>query len=136
MRRYDFARGQLVYAAGEPARNCLVVVRGALALNFSTPQGLSAFSLLGPGKIVGDLALIDGGPQPLACVAREATIAFEVDRIGFELLRRGGNVAALLFFEAVTSGVVAILRKASAHMARIAPARAAGPVCQPVREAT
>ena len=126
LRAYDFARGQLVYAAGEPAHNCLVVVRGALALNFSTPQGLSVFSLLGPGGIAGDLALIDGGPQPLACVAREATIAFEVDRIGYELLLRGGSVVALRFFEAVTSGVVGILRKASAHMARIAPERASG----------
>jgi Cyclic nucleotide-binding domain len=94
LRAYDFARGQLVYAVGEPARNCLVVVRGALALNFSTPQGVSPFSLLGPGGIAGDLALIDGGPQPLACVAREATIAFEIDRIGFELLLRGGSVVA------------------------------------------
>jgi uncharacterized protein len=123
LRRRDFARGQLVYAAGEPARNCLVIVRGALAMNFSAPQGLSAFSLLGPGRIVGDLALIDGGPQPLACVAREDTIAFEMDRIGFELLQRGGSIVALRFFEAVTSGVVAVLRKASAHMARIAPER-------------
>jgi predicted NAD/FAD-binding protein/CRP-like cAMP-binding protein len=136
LRLYEFARGQLVYAAGEPARNCLVVVRGALGLNFSTPQGLSGFSLLGPGRIAGELALIDGGPQPLACVAREATIAFEIDRIGFELLRRGGSIVAWRFFEAVTSGVVGLLRKASAHMARIAPERAPGPVSEPVREAT
>jgi CRP/FNR family cyclic AMP-dependent transcriptional regulator len=113
----------VVFAAGEPARNCLVILRGALALKFSTPQGVSMFSLLGPGKIVGDLALIDGGPQPLACIAREDTIAFEMDRIGFELLLRGGSVVALKLFEAVTSGVVAVLRKASAHMARIAPER-------------
>ena len=123
LKRYDFSRGQLVYAAGETARNCLVVVRGALARNFATPRGMSPFSLHGPGKIVGEIALIDGDPHPLACVARESTIAFEVDRIGFELLRRGGSVVALKFMEAVTSGLVAVLRRAGGHMARIAPVR-------------
>ena len=68
---------------------------------------------------------LDLGPQPLACVAREDTIAFEMDQIGFDLLRRGGGVVALKFFEAVTSGAVAVLRKAGAHMARLAPARLA-----------
>ena len=89
---------------------------------------MSPFSLHGPGKIVGEIALIDGDPHPLACVARESTIAFEVDRIGFELLRRGGSVVALKFLEAVTSGLVAVLRRAGGHVARIAPVRPlAGP---------
>ncbi|HLQ91321.1 MAG TPA: cyclic nucleotide-binding domain-containing protein [Xanthobacteraceae bacterium] len=119
LKRFDFSSGQLVYAYGEPARNCLVVVRGALSLNFATPQGRSNFSLLGPGKIAGELALIDGGTQPLACVAREPTIAFEIDRMGFDLFRRGGSVVALRFFEAITGSAANLLRRASAHMARI-----------------
>jgi CRP-like cAMP-binding protein len=123
LRRYDFARGETVYAAGEAARNCLIIVRGALSLHFASPQGTSPCALLGPGNIAGSLALIDGGPQPLACVAREATIAFEIDRVGFDLMRRGGSIVAHKFFEAVTAGAVGALRKVSAHMARIAPER-------------
>ena len=121
LKRYDFSHGQLVYDAGERAHNCLIVVRGALGLNLATPRGISPFSLHGPGQIVGELALIDGGAHPLACIARETTIAFEVDRIGFDLLCRGGSVMALKFMEAVTSSLVAVLRRADGHMARIAP---------------
>jgi hypothetical protein len=56
-------------------------------------------------------------------VAREATIAFEVDRIGFELMRRGGSVVAFKFFDAVTSSLVGVLWKAGAHLARVWPER-------------
>ena len=90
-------------------------------MNFPTPAGTSTFAVYGPGKMVGELCLVDGGPQPLTCVAREPTIAFEVDRIGFELMRRGGSVVAFKFFEAVTSSLVGVLRKAGAHLARISP---------------
>jgi CRP-like cAMP-binding protein len=120
LQQYHFEPGQLVYAAGQPPGGCLIIVRGALGLNFSTTAGMSMFSVLGPGRVVGELALIDGRPQPLACVAREPTIAFEVDRIAFERMSRGGTMPAYKFFEAVTTSVVAALRRASAHQARLA----------------
>jgi uncharacterized protein len=127
LKRYDFSRGQLVYAEGEAPRGCLIVVRGALSMNFSTPAGTSMFAVYGPGRMVGELALVDGAPHPLACIARESTIAFEVDRIGFDLLGRGGSVVSFNFFDAVTSGIVATLRKASAHLSRISPERSGAP---------
>ena len=46
LKRYDFMRGQTVYAVGEPARSCLVIVRGALSLNFSSSQGIRPFRCL------------------------------------------------------------------------------------------
>ena len=39
LKRYEFQRGQVVYAEGEAPRNCLIVVRGALSMKFSTPAG-------------------------------------------------------------------------------------------------
>ena len=120
LKRFDFTRGQLVYATGAAAQSCLVIVRGALSTNFPTATGGGMFSVRGPGQMMGELALLDGGPQPLDCRAREATIAFELSRIQFELLRKGGSVVALRFFEAVTSSIVTMLRKANAHWARLA----------------
>jgi CRP-like cAMP-binding protein len=119
LKRFDFTRGQLLYAAGEPPRSCLLIVRGALSMNLPTTTAAAMFAVRGPGQMMGELALVDGGPQPLDCMAREPTIAFELDRMQFELLRRGGSVVALRFFEAVTSSIVATLRKANAHLARL-----------------
>jgi CRP/FNR family cyclic AMP-dependent transcriptional regulator len=134
LKRIDFTRGQLVFATGEAPRSCLLIVRGALSMNFSTATGGAMFLVRGPGQMMGELALVDGGPQPFDCMAREPTIAFELDRIQFELLRRGGSVVALRFFEAVTAGIVAILRKANAHLARLSAERqsAAAPTSAPL----
>ena len=87
---FDFSRGQLVYAAGEAPRSCVLIVRGALSMNFHRQTGAVMFAVRGPGQMMGELALLDGRPQPLDCVAREPTILFEIDRDQFELLRKGG----------------------------------------------
>jgi CRP/FNR family transcriptional regulator, cyclic AMP receptor protein len=123
LKRFDFTPGQLLYPTGEAPRSCLLIVRGALSMNCPTATGVAMFSVRGPGQMMGELALMDGGPQPLDCMAREPTIAFELDRIQFELLRRGGSMMALRFFKAVTSSIVATLRKANAHFARLAAER-------------
>ena len=120
LKRFDFTRGELFYARGEAAQSCLIIVRGALSMSFPAATGGVMFSVRGPGQMMGELALLDRGPQPLDCIAREPTIAFELDRSQFELLRKGGSVVALRFFEAVNSGIVTTLRKANAHLARLA----------------
>ncbi len=127
LRRFDFSRGQLVYAAGEAPRSCVLIVRGALSMNFHRQTGAVMFAVRGPGQMMGELALLDGRPQPLDCVAREPTILFEIDRDQFELLRKGGSVVALRFFDAVTAGIVATLRKANAHLARLSSERQSQP---------
>jgi predicted NAD/FAD-binding protein/CRP-like cAMP-binding protein len=125
LKRFDFAPGELVYAAGEEARSCLIIVRGAQSMSF--PRGEAAiFAIRGPGQIIGELALMDGGTQPFDCRTREPTIAFELDLVQFELLRRGGSVMAQRFFETVTSSIVTTLRKADAHFARLMAERRLG----------
>lgn len=122
LKRFDFVAGQCVYAAGEMPRSCLMIVRGGMSMNQPGTIRSAAFAVRGPGQIMGEIALLDDGLQPLDCMAREPTIAFELDRIQFEALRQGGSVLALRFFDAVTSSAVATLRKGSAHLARLAAA--------------
>ncbi|MGE3919186.1 MAG: cyclic nucleotide-binding domain-containing protein, partial [Hyphomicrobiaceae bacterium] len=127
LRRYDFDKGHRVYEAGETTHGCLIVVRGALALQLPRAAGSAPFAVLGPGRIAGQIGLLDPGPHPLACVAREPTIAFEVDSVTFDIWMRGGSKVALQYFEGVTEATVAVLRKASAHLARLAPDAALTP---------
>ena len=122
LKRFDLARGQLVYAAGEAPRSCLLIVRGALSMNWPAATG-AAMSRCAVRADDGRACARGRAPQPLDCMVRESTIAFELDRSRFELLRSGGSVAALRFFDAVTSGIVATLRKANAHLARLAAER-------------
>ena len=130
LKRFDFSPGELLYAAGEPPQSCLLIVRGAISMSLPG-DGLTMFAIRGPGQIVGELALMDAGQQPFDCKAREPTIAFEVDRIQFERYRRGGSVLALHFFEAITSSIIATLRKADAHFARLVAERRLASVVSP-----
>lgn len=128
LERHDFARGDLVYRTGSAASNCLIIVRGALAMYFSMPPGADLFSVHGPGRMVGELPLLDGGPHPLMCVAREPTIALRIDRERFELLRKGGGELAFTFFTALSSTIVGTLRRANSELARIVPQHQRGDI--------
>ncbi|MGE3916723.1 MAG: hypothetical protein AB7F78_13600, partial [Hyphomicrobiaceae bacterium] len=57
----------------------------------------------------------------------EPTIAFEVDSVTFDIWMRGGSKVALQYFEGVTEATVAVLRKARAPLARLAPDAALPP---------
>ena len=134
VKRHDFARGDLVWPAGAAASHCLMVVRGALATYFSTPPRPQLFSVHGPGGLVGELPLLDGGPHPLIALAREPTIALSLDRERFELLRKGGCELAFTLFAAVGSAVVGNLRRANGHLARLMPQQQRGDILlAPVR---
>jgi CRP-like cAMP-binding protein len=121
LKRHDFARGDLVYSAGSAASNCLMIVRGALAMYFSALLGAEMLSVHGPGTMVGELPLLDGGPHPLICVAREPTIALSLERERFELLRKGGTELAFTFFAVLSSAIARDLRRANSELARLAP---------------
>ena len=92
---------------------------------------MTMFAIRGPGQMVGELGLMDAGQHPFDCKAREPTIAFEVDRIQFERYRRGGSILALRFFEAITSSMIATLRKADAHFARLVAERRLASIVSP-----
>ena len=116
-----YARHASVFCQGDAPGDCLIVVRGALTLTVETAGHYVQFSVLGPGRVAGELALLDGQAQPLDCRAREDTLVLVLERDRFEQLRQGGGVVAFKFFEAVASGAVALLRKANGHVAWLRP---------------
>ena len=116
-----YARHAPIFRQGDAPGECLIVVRGALTLTVETAGHFVQFSVLGPGRVAGELALLDGQAQPLDCRAREDTLVLVLERDRFEQLRQGGGVVAFKFFEAVAAGAVALLRKANGHVAWLRP---------------
>ena len=114
-------RNTLLFRKGDPSGECLIVVRGALALSVESGGRFVQFSVLGPGRMAGELALLDAQPQPLDCRTREETLVLAMDSERFEVLRQGGGAAAFKFFEAVADGAVALLRKTNGHVAWLRP---------------
>ena len=71
-RRRRFARGEVVFHAGDPANSLHLLVSGRVAVRVVTPAGDTAtLAILGPGATFGELALVGGGVRTATVVATE-----------------------------------------------------------------
>jgi|GEM_PF-715310 len=120
LKQLQLKRGTRLFKEGERPRKCYLVIRGALCLNISNQETTEQLMVLGPGQIAGDIALMDGLPQPATCVVRENSILLEMTREQFEALREIGQSDAFRFFMAVNRSLVGKLRKNVRNTARLA----------------
>lgn len=89
------APGDVLVEAGTEAREVAVVVDGALRIEVVAPDGTStAIAELGPGSIVGEVALLLGGRRTASVIAERETIVVDLSAAGFsELLRSAPGIA-------------------------------------------
>jgi len=89
-RRRTFRRGEVVVHRGDPADTVHMIARGRFAVRIVTPLGDSAtLTVLGPGEIFGELALVRPGASRSATVeALEASETRSLHQRDFEALRR------------------------------------------------
>ena len=113
-------RSAVVARAGDRAERCLIVLRGACLTTLPMPHGDEPFSIHGPGSLVGELPLVDGGVHFGDCIAREETMALVLGPSAFHELCRGQTTVEFKLFEAVTFSIVAQLRRANGLAARLA----------------
>jgi CRP-like cAMP-binding protein len=63
-RRRRFARNEVVFHEGDPANSMYVLLEGHVSIGVTTPMGDSAtFTVLGPGALLGELALLTGSTE-------------------------------------------------------------------------
>ena len=113
-------RGTRLYGPGDAARRCTLIVRGALRQSVTRGRMAEQLAVLGPSQIDGDLALMDGLPEPVLCEVREDATLLEMDRARFEELREAADPLAFKFFESVNRSLVGKLRKNNRHLALLA----------------
>ena len=88
-RRQRFAKGDIVFHAGDPAESLYLVANGCLAVwSFSDLGDATMLRLIGSGGFVGELSLLGEGEKRSATVrALEASETLSVRREEFERLR-------------------------------------------------
>jgi CRP/FNR family transcriptional regulator, cyclic AMP receptor protein len=89
-RRRTFARGEVVFHHHDPADTLHLIVKGRFAVRVATPLGDTAIlTLLGPGEMFGELALLgEGDARRSATVAAlEPAETRCVHRLDFDRLR-------------------------------------------------
>jgi CRP/FNR family cyclic AMP-dependent transcriptional regulator len=79
------AAGETLFRAGEEGDGCYRLDRGVLKVNMTSPKGEERIlAIIGPGSIVGELAIIDGRPRSASVIAvRDCELSF-INRAAFK----------------------------------------------------
>ena len=76
-----YRKGQILFAAGDPAESLYVVLEGLVKLYVVSEDGSEMnLGLLGPGLMFGEVALADGGPRSAFAEMGEPSILFALPR--------------------------------------------------------
>jgi CRP/FNR family cyclic AMP-dependent transcriptional regulator len=87
-REARFAKGEMLFARGDPGTHLHVVSEGQVRLAIATSEGRElSFEVAGPGALFGEIAVLDGWPRSAEATALTATTTYTLDRNDFHLLR-------------------------------------------------
>ena len=86
----DFARGDVLFNAGEDADAGYIVQRGA----FRIEDGGGVEIIAGPGALIGELALVVAMPRPSTAIALEHSSVIRVARSLFQRVLESDPAAA------------------------------------------
>ncbi len=110
--------GDVLFREGDPGDALAIVVRGEVAVSLrDVPIPGAEVAVLGAGALIGEGAFIDPEPRSSTVVATAPSVVLELDRRGFEALRREWPRVAARLLTAILHGVA---RKLHAVDRRIA----------------
>jgi CRP/FNR family transcriptional regulator, cyclic AMP receptor protein len=97
-----FARGRTIFARGEPGSSMLVMAGGRVRVGVTSAEGREVLlAVLGPGEVLGELALLDGGPRSADATALDPCTLLSLDRRDLLPVLRGSPEATAGLFEVV-----------------------------------
>lgn len=115
----ELERGTGLFRQGEAAEACYLVVRGAVEIK-GTQNGRShRIGVLGPGRLCGALAMIEGQPHSMGATARENAVLLEIGRPAFDRLFGGDDRIAGRFQDAINQELLQTLARTNNHLTRL-----------------
>ena len=108
------AEREVLFEAGDVADGCYRLEQGLLKVSIASPQGDERIlTILGPGSIVGELAIIDGLPRSATVVAiRDCKLSFISREAFVSCIREHPEI-----YSDLVSTLVSCLREADDAMA-------------------
>ena len=85
--------GAVLFYAGELADGGYIVQEGSLTLEPPSPSGGKEYTI-GPGTLLGELALLTDTVSPVTAIAREPTVLIRIPRSLFRKMLEGYPAAA------------------------------------------
>jgi CRP-like cAMP-binding protein len=115
---FEFAVGEFMFRQDDAADGVYLVASGEVALKARTPgDGLVELVRIGPGGLIGEFCLLDGGRRSAEALVLEPAAGFQVHLGRFDALRAGERPAALEVLDRLRTEVARRTRATSEALA-------------------
>ena len=123
LRERAVAAGDVIFLAGEDGGWCFIVAEGTIDVTVARSRGTARIATLGPGRVVGELALVDRGPRSASCIAREDAVILELDAVDLDALTTDDTGVATRIWQAINRNLITAQSRMDAARARQAIGR-------------
>ncbi len=116
MHERSFDPGAPIFGQGEPGLYCGFVTFGDVRIVMPAAEGEKpgVLATLGIGELLGEMALLDGGPRSAGCVAGEhGAVLAVLARTEFDLLFNAGNPFAFALMDLIAEQLARRLHHAA-----------------------
>jgi selenocysteine lyase/cysteine desulfurase/CRP-like cAMP-binding protein len=121
LRTWTLEPGETLFAEGADATSAFVVLRGAVEATRVRGDRRIRLATLGPGRLLGELSLIDGGPRTATCAAVERSLVVEIAGDIVAQLLDAASPAGVGFLQAVNGALIAALQASERRRGRPSP---------------
>jgi CRP-like cAMP-binding protein len=118
-RAVELERGAWIFAAGEPAASCFLVIRGAIEVLARNGRFERRVAIAGPGELVGYLAALDNAKHAASARVRERATLLELPADRFGLLHGGGSRTSIRLQHAIHASLLRSLTRTNHLLTRL-----------------
>lgn len=112
-------RGRGIFAAKAPASSAFIVVRGAAEIVTMQGQCERRVAVMGPGQLIGYLAVLRQGTHASFAFARESALLLDIPARAFNELYFGEGRASTLLRSAVQKSLLAAMARTNRGLTRL-----------------
>ena len=127
LKQWEVQKDHLLFAEGEIGNSCFIAVRGSVDVSVDRNGKRHRLAVLGPGRIFGEISLLDQGRRSATCRVVKDAVLIEIGSEEFQTLFNANSRMSFKFLEAVHWNLLAAHRSLLAEVAgqSIAAGRAA-----------
>ena len=115
----ELPRGAWLFVAGQAAKACYLVIRGAVEANAHVDGRERRMALLGPGSLVGYLSVLRDTPHGANARARETATLLEFPAAEFMALYNGTSGAEVKTQHAIHRNLLQSLARSNSQLSRL-----------------
>lgn len=112
-------RGSVLFRQGDAAEVCYMVVRGAVEITGARDGRRHRIGILGPGRLCGTLAMIEGQAHSMGAAARENAVLLEIGAPSFNRLFNENDRISAHFQDAINRELLQALARTNNHLTRL-----------------